>query len=344
MAPQVIAAAADALPGELSQTAGDADYKIALLQRTAKSSFMPDVMVFPGGSVDAQDAAVAESLVGDTAVSSVTAVAACREAFEESGIVVAEDAVALSEADCASWRERVHGDASEFVPFCREHSIRPDIGQLEPICSFITPDMEHDRLPKGGFDARFFLACCSDAAALAHAKVDETETVHLAWLTPCEALAASDRGDIALAPPQWYILNDLAACTSLADLRAHVSSPGRALALQYPIKPYVATLDAEDEAAGFETALCCAHLPASLLLNRSCKSSATRGCPDWPPLLTDPGDESHPVFPGQEGWRHRMVMAGKFGGEMKYALRRSGVDLPLRESEEASGWYTLAKL
>ena len=264
MAPQVIAASADALPGELSQTAGDADYKIALLQRTAKSSFMPDVMVFPGGSVDAQDAAVAESLVGDTAVSSVTAVAACREAFEESGIVVAEDAVALSEADCASWRERVHGDASEFVPFCREHSIRPDIGQLEPICSFITPDMEHDRLPKGGFDARFFLACCSDAAALAHAKVDETETVHLAWLTPCEALAASDRGDIALAPPQWYILNDLAACTSLADLRAHVSSPGRALALQYPIKPYVATLDAEDEAAGFETALCCAHLPASL--------------------------------------------------------------------------------
>ena len=56
-------------------------------------------------------------------------------------------------------RERVHGDASEFVPFCREHSIRPAITQLEPICSFITPDMEHDRLPKGGFDARFFLAC-----------------------------------------------------------------------------------------------------------------------------------------------------------------------------------------
>ena len=92
----MIAAAADALPGELSQTAaGDADYKIALLQRTAKSSFMPDVMVFPGGSVDAQDAAVAESLIGDTAVASVTAVAACREAFEESGIIVAEDAVAL---------------------------------------------------------------------------------------------------------------------------------------------------------------------------------------------------------------------------------------------------------
>ena len=39
-----------------------------------------------------------------------------------------------------------------------------------------------------------------------------------------------------------------------------------------------------------------------------------------------------------------MVMAGKFGGEMKYALRRSGVELPLKESEEASGWDTLARL
>ena len=58
--------------------------------------------------------------------------------------------------------------------------------------------------PQGGFDARFFLYCCSDPQALVHAAVDNSETVHLAWLSPQEALDASDRGEIFLAPPQWY--------------------------------------------------------------------------------------------------------------------------------------------
>ena len=44
--------------------------------------------------------------------------------------------------------------------------------------------------------------------------------------SPREALDASDKGEIFLAPPQWYILNDLAGCLSLADLSAHMSSPG----------------------------------------------------------------------------------------------------------------------
>lgn len=211
----IIAAASDSLPGSDATTPtadGSADFKICLLQRTAKSSFMPDVMVFPGGAVDAEDVAVARELLGDGAVNvAVTALAACRESFEESGIVCGTDKeISLSPEACATWRERVHDDASEFVAFYKEHDAVPDLSQLTPLCSFITPDMEHDRLPKGGFDARFFLYCCSDPSALIHAAVDESETVHLAWLSPQEALDASDKGEIFLAPPQWYILNDLA--------------------------------------------------------------------------------------------------------------------------------------
>ena len=62
---------ADALPGAAAAASADgADFKICLLQRTAKSSFMPDVMVFPGGAVDAEDAAVATELLGQCTRSS----------------------------------------------------------------------------------------------------------------------------------------------------------------------------------------------------------------------------------------------------------------------------------
>ena len=151
----IIAAAANALPpGAASSSGSGADYKICLLQRTAKSTFMPDVMVFPGGAVDSEDVSVAEALLGSANdVATVTAVAAAREAFEESGIVVADtpdDAppVSLSAEACASWRERVHDDASQFVAFLAEQGAKPALEELTPLCSFITPDMEHDRLPK----------------------------------------------------------------------------------------------------------------------------------------------------------------------------------------------------
>jgi hypothetical protein len=38
--------------------------------------------------------------------------------------------------------------------------------------------------PGARFDARFYLYCCADASALAHAASDEAETVQLTWLSP----------------------------------------------------------------------------------------------------------------------------------------------------------------
>ena len=85
-------------------------------------------------------------------------------------------------------------------------------------------------------------------------------------------------------PPQWYILQTLAGCRSLAGLPAHVSSEHNRLQRDYPIQPYTAELEPADRAAGFEAALCF------------------------------PGDDAHPVFPGPAGARHRMVMAVRSTG------------------------------
>lgn len=72
---------------------------------------------------------------------------------------------------------------------------------------------------------------------------DDVETVALEWMSPHEALAAVSTGVIAMAPPQWYIVHELAEkCPSLKDARAYASSPERTLRREYPIKPYVIDL------------------------------------------------------------------------------------------------------
>ena len=170
-------------------------------------------MVFPGGAVDNGDVAAAEALAGAADPAAVINVAACREAFEEAGVLIATNGAGntagppLSAEACALWRRRVHdrdGGAAEFVKLCSEHGLRlpRGDGSLTPLCSFITPDAEHARLPKGGFDARFVLHCCDNPAALAPATADQSETFQLEWLSPMAALAASARGEIFLAPPQ----------------------------------------------------------------------------------------------------------------------------------------------
>lgn len=42
--------------------------------------------------------------------------------------------------------------------------VEPAVDELLYWCSFITPDPEHDRLKKGGFDARFYVWCAHEGS------------------------------------------------------------------------------------------------------------------------------------------------------------------------------------
>jgi hypothetical protein len=67
----VVAVSSEALPartvldgGVAAAADSCADYRVCLVQRTAKSSFMPSVSVFPGGAVDAADRRAAAAAGG----------------------------------------------------------------------------------------------------------------------------------------------------------------------------------------------------------------------------------------------------------------------------------------
>lgn len=305
----------------------DFDYRVCCVRRAAKSSFMPDTMVFPGGAVESADVDTARELFGvrgDNSLDAAVRCAAIREAFEESGVAVFKPTVLEKDAEAlAQSRTGICNDASRLPALCRALGVLPDIDSLNYWCSFITPDMEHVKVRRGGFDTRFYVYCATGTEDVRQASADNSETVQLLWLTPDEALAAVFEGTLTMVPPQFYILTELAEnCRSMESVADHASSAARALQRDHPIKPYLVPLTEEERSA---------------FLRRQGEEDGNVFS------LCFPGDEAHPVFPGPASARHRMLMVGQFGRRMKMELERRGeVSLPITPAMR--DWYTLAKL
>jgi len=251
---------------------------------------MPSAIVFPGGAVDAADRVGEE---GETIRR-----CAVREVFEEVGLAICEPALQFNgEEEQRAWREAVHRSADQMAVLYHEKGAKVDLTSLEPLCSFITPDIEASRMKKGGFDARFFLYCLDkkSEAQRASMSADESETTALCWWTAQEALAKSEAGEIYLAPPQWLILNELARIPPM-DLQqggcwSRRGELSTVLLREQPHKPCLIAADAADQQ---EEALLCLALP---------------------------GDEEHETIPGPSGARNRLYVHGdRIPGPCRYKL------------------------
>jgi len=156
--------------------------QVLMGQRGAGAAFMPSKYVFPGGAVDAGDAAVplaaplpAETqalLDGGDPAPEALAAAAIREVFEETGLALGQP---------GDWTSTVPADWLEFAA----RGLRPSAAGLQLVFRAITPPGRPRR-----FDARFFLA---DATAVAGDPEDFSaaadELSHLHWIGCGEARA-----------------------------------------------------------------------------------------------------------------------------------------------------------
>ena len=159
-----------------------AEPKVLLGRRHARHKFMPGKFVFPGGRLDAADrvAPVAKPLhpaverkllaylqppAQDFA--RALALAAIRETFEETGLVIGARRPFAGEVPAGFWVKFVQTD------------FYPDPSVLQLIARAITPPGFPYR-----YDARFF---CADASAIAHRLADvihaEAELTELTWLS-----------------------------------------------------------------------------------------------------------------------------------------------------------------
>lgn len=156
--------------------------RVLMGKRSAKSAFMPNIYVFPGGRVDKADSRVAPANQLEPAVEEkllakmrgrpspgrarALAMAAIRETFEETGLLIGTEAEGK--------KTSAHKDWATFL----STGLRPQLAPMRYIARAITPPGRIRR-----FDSRFFVVGAEHVANLddPHASTDELIEPH--WLT-----------------------------------------------------------------------------------------------------------------------------------------------------------------
>ena len=191
--------------------------EVLMLQRTQSAVFLGGAYVFPGGSLDTSDTDPrvvqrVKNLPGDNPPLAYW-IAAIRECFEESGILLACDGEGQLIAP-----ERAHALAAHrnrpFIELLEEHHLYIPAGELGYIGHWVTTPGRTRR-----FDTRFFVALAPPGQEAAH---DATETVHTLWIRPSEALERAARGEIELVYATKHTLGELKPFATAADAMRHV--------------------------------------------------------------------------------------------------------------------------
>ncbi|HYB00270.1 MAG TPA: hypothetical protein VED37_08630 [Ktedonobacteraceae bacterium] len=212
----------------LRDTTAEQGIEVFMVRRVTQSDFMPDVYVFPGGSVSKDDHAAelvaglcapVGSSTGDpegrTRLASGARAAAIRELFEEAGILLAyRDGNILAIPDQDVERFRAYRDAfnerkGSLVEMARAEQLTLATDLLHYFAHWITPE----GMPKR-FDTHFFLATAPAEQQAAHDRLETSEGI---WISPVEALARYERKEFPLVFATIYQLRELAAFGSVRE-------------------------------------------------------------------------------------------------------------------------------
>ena len=227
----------------------DAGFEVFMVRRAIKSAFMPDVYVFPGGTVQAEDRALekqsklcravketAPDAEGFTQLGSGVRAAAIRELFEEANILLAYAAgthqQALLEinrealARFAGYRKQLNLCAGTLEQCLLAEHLVLATDQLCYFAHWITPVTEPRR-----YDTHFFLV---GAPLQQEALHDQLETSDGIWIQPSEALARNAEGTFPLAFPTIHQLRELASYPDCAT--AFVTTEQRTVATIMPVR------------------------------------------------------------------------------------------------------------
>ncbi|WP_229052247.1 NUDIX hydrolase [Aeromicrobium sp. Leaf350] len=193
-----------------------------LLRRQPTMAFAAGMSVFPGGSTQAGDDeplgwvgpsvdAWAARLRCTPEIARALVVAAVRETFEESGILLAgpdehTTATELDTDEITQTRLDLDGARRSLADVLGEHGwvLRSDL--LGAWAHWITPSFEPRR-----FDTRFFVAAVPEGQRVGSLP---GEADRAAWIAPQAALDSAAGGGVALMPPT------VAVCRDLVGLRA----------------------------------------------------------------------------------------------------------------------------
>ncbi len=186
----------------------DRPFEVLMIRRHKRSSFVPDVWVFPGGAVDPSDAAI-----GNRSELATMRAAAARELFEETGIW---PGAPLAQSD-AQRKALLEGTVA-FASLVAQAPI--DFDRFVWNSRWITPV----GVPKR-FDTYFFL---TEVGRDVVATPENEEAVEVTWISPQDALRLEAEGAFPMVFPTIKHLEAITAFDSvpiLLDSRRGVDVP-----------------------------------------------------------------------------------------------------------------------
>lgn len=200
---------------------------------------MASVIVYPGGGVDDDDFIVAESPrvhasreLWKSTHSKAHAIAALREAFEESGLLATEFAKAPSQKELDELRFALLDEEINFGDVLTELDSEVQLDEIWYFDRWVTPPWETKR-----YDTWFFLARAPEGQRF---YTDGQEVTDERWLTPKEALERYRKRELILSPPTWATMRDLAPFDTFDDAAVFAKR-----AKPYAICPHFTPLEKE---------------------------------------------------------------------------------------------------
>src|SRR5579875_776628 len=203
--------------------------EVFMVRRHVRSEFVPDVYVFPGGSIHEADRHTEQTpnlcapvqppeSTGPTALGAGFRVAALRELFEEAGVLLARrggQPLTIGDADVvrfAAARDALNSKTATLGEIAQREGVTLATDALLHWAHWITPAAWPQR-----FDTHFFLAEMPANQVAAH---DALETTAGAWVTPEDALARSETGEFPLVFATIHQLRALTGLANYAEARA----------------------------------------------------------------------------------------------------------------------------
>ena len=210
----------------------DEALEVLLLRRHAELVFAAGAHVFPGGAVDDADrapelVALSTGMPQPPGPGLAYAVAAIRECFEESGLLLATttagEPVDVDDPERAERlplaRKALEAGERTMVDVCGDEGLILATASLSYAGRWITPAPSPRR-----YDTRFFVAAAPEAIAAQVAGHDGRETIASEWVRPVDALERWGAGSIELIQPTVANLRALAKHDTAAGALAAARS------------------------------------------------------------------------------------------------------------------------
>lgn len=175
--------------------------RVLWAQRNPKLSFLGGWHAFPGGKVEPADSEINIKNYADKDLENLI-VAAVRECFEETGVLLVRGGEKLTRGQRASLHDDLISGRNSFAGILGDWGLSIDAEDFFYTGFWTTPQFSPVR-----FKTRFFIAVCPPKQT-PYAAISELQDV--AFTEPGQALARWEKSEVLISPPVLISLKELA--------------------------------------------------------------------------------------------------------------------------------------